>query len=94
MLLISSCCSDWLEEAEDPDWITFKPQYCQTFLEDDEETFEAAADCSLCSQNSRRRDVWGLLVYPARPEVTYYRVGVFICRAEFGGSDLFEEVEA
>lgn len=107
LLLISSCCSDWptqicenpgyrplLEEAEDHDWVTFKPHYRRTFLEDDEKTFEATADCSLCSENSRRRDIWGLLVYPAGPEGTYYRVGVFICRAELGGSDLFKGVEA
>ena len=106
MLMISSCCSDWptqnseysthhplLEEAEDLNRVTYKSHYRQTFLEDSEENFDVVNDCSLCSASSRRRDVWGLLVYPAGPETTFYRVGVFLCRAECGGSDLFKGVE-
>jgi hypothetical protein len=108
LLIISGCCSDWptqtseysehhqpVEEARIyGDWVTYKPYYRQSFFKDKESTFRAATDCPLCSQQGRRRDIWGLLIYPAKPEMTFFRVGVFFCRAERGGSDLLEEAEA
>jgi hypothetical protein len=105
LLIISSCCSDWsspnsessthhlpMEKAEDhTDWVTFKPHYRLSFYGNEEKACEAVPDCLLCSEHGRRRDVWGLLVYPTGIEMTFYRVGIFICRAEYGGSELFQE---
>ncbi|KAF2730208.1 HET-domain-containing protein [Polyplosphaeria fusca] len=107
LLIISSCCSDSpipisehsahhpsMDETEDyATRVIYKPHYRRSFFEDKERTLEAMTDCSLCSEQGRRRDIWGLLIYPAGPEMTFYRVGVFICRAEFGGSQLFKEAE-
>lgn len=47
----------------------------------------------MCADHSRRRDVWGLLIYPTSDGTTLYRVGVFVCRAEYGGSDLLSEAQ-
>lgn len=51
--------------------------------------YEGGHPASHCSRQDLRRDIWGLLLYPAGPLNTYYRVGAFISRAKDGGSDIF-----
>lgn len=70
-----------------------KPSYANTFLHDSDDTFEASRDCVLCADINRPRDVWGLLIHPAGKPKTYYRVGIFMSRAEMGGSVVFDNVE-
>ncbi|KAK3390823.1 heterokaryon incompatibility protein-domain-containing protein [Podospora didyma] len=105
LLLLSSCCSD--DSLETPPvqltpevatGVLFRPEYGKTFLDDPD--FRAQdGTCSHCRDNKRNRDVWGLLLYPAADADgwllpgTYYRVGVFFCRAQHGGSSLFREAE-
>jgi hypothetical protein len=103
LLIVSSCCSDWsgtspkytapnpsTEKANDTEWITYKPQYRSSFLDS---ALGTAATCSRCLDTGRRRDIWGLLIYPTGLGMTFYRVGTFLCRAERGGSDLLQEAE-
>lgn len=99
LLLISSCCSDVAKLAEG----SLKPgtievinafnrlEYGKTFLE--EPGFRAGEGrCVFCDEEGRRRDVWGLLLYPDG-EDRYFRVGVFFSRAQHGGSAVFDGVE-
>lgn len=67
-----------------------KPEYRTSFYEDSHPGFDAAVDCDLCSDHALRRDIWGLLIYPAGPADTFYRVGTFFSRAQHGGSTIFE----
>lgn len=64
-----------------------------TFFEDSEPDFNPAVDCSLCADEGRRRDIWGLVIFSAGRPNTYYRVGTFISRAAHGGSDIFRGAE-
>lgn len=61
-----------------------------TFYQDSHTSFNAAEYCGLCANHSLRRDIWGLLIYPAGPTDTFYRVGTFFSRAACGGSAMFE----
>jgi hypothetical protein len=103
LLIVSSCCSDWSgtssryaapnsskEKAYDATWITYKPRYRSSFLDS---ALGTAATCPQCLETGRRRDIWGLLIYPTGRGMTFYRVGTFLCRAERGGSDLLQEAE-
>lgn len=69
---------------------TMKPLYIDSFYQDSHAGFDAAVHCGLCADNSIRRDIWGLLIYPAGPTDTFYRVGTFFSRAACGGSAMFE----
>lgn len=81
------------EEAEKKVLEAMKSKYRRSFYEDSHAGFDAAVDCNLCSDHKLRRDIWGLLIYPAGPMNTYYRVGTFFSRAEHGGSAIFEGTE-
>lgn len=71
-----------------------KPKYMDTFFEDSKPGFDSTRDCPLCRDRNLKRDVWGLLVFPAEGRAsTYYRVGTFLSRAEHGGSDHFNSAE-
>lgn len=70
-----------------------KSKYCDSFYDDSHPGFDAEVDCDLCPDHSLRRDVWGLLIYPAGPADTFYRVGTFLSRAQHGGSAIFEGIE-
>lgn len=70
-----------------------KPEYMYSFHDDSHPDFDVAVDCDLCSDHSLRRDIWGLLIYPAGPADTFYRVGTFFSRAQHGGSAIFEGIE-
>lgn len=99
LLLISSCCSDVAKLAEG----SLKPgtlevinalnrlDYGKTFLEEPEFRI-GEGRCVFCDEEGRRRDVWGLLLYPAG-ENRYFRVGLFFSRAQHGGSAVFDGVE-
>ncbi|KAI9154898.1 putative protein of unknown function with het domain [Paramyrothecium foliicola] len=107
LLLISSCCSEWPDEPAEtfesmelpPDFngslnrVAYRPSYRHTFLRDWNLEEGTAEQCEYCSNLCRRRDVWGLLVYPAKEPGRFYRVGVFLSRAEHGGSDIFLKAE-
>jgi hypothetical protein len=41
----------------------------------------------------RGRDCWGLVICPIPGQGKYWRVGVFISRAEMGGLNLFAGTE-
>lgn len=71
-----------------------KPGYKGSFYKDNHPDFDAAVDCDPCSDHTLRRDVWGLLIYPAGPADTFYRVGTFFSRAQHGGSAIFEGIES
>lgn len=71
-----------------------KPHYRTSFYEDSHPGFDAAVHCDRCSDHTLRRDIWGLLIYPAGPADTYYRVGTFFSRAGHGGSAIFDGVES
>lgn len=65
-------------------------QQTQSFIKDNLPEETARANCRFCSDSGRRRDAWGLLLHPTtRPDV-YYRVGIFISRAEQAGDHLFQ----
>lgn len=64
-----------------------------TFFNDSSASFNAATDCERCSAPGLIRDVWGLLVYPAGPPDTYYRVGAFFSRTADGGSEVLRDAE-
>lgn len=66
--------------------------YRNSFYEDSHPGFDAALHCGRCSDHTLRRDVWGLVLYPAGPPDTFYRVGAFYSRAEHGGSAVFAGV--
>lgn len=70
-----------------------KPEYRPHFYEDSYDGFDAAIQCDICSNHKLTRDIWGLMIYPAGPVDTYYRVGTFFSRAEHGGSAIFQGVE-
>lgn len=70
-----------------------KPDYMNSFYDDSHPGFDAAVHCDLCSDQTLIRDIWGLLIYPAGPADTFYRVGTFFSRAAFGGSAIFEGVK-
>lgn len=70
-----------------------KSRYRSTFFEDSSPGFDPATDCAFCADASFKRDIWGLLIFPAGDTDTYYRVGTFISRAEHGGSDIFHGAE-
>lgn len=72
---------------------SLRPKYMESFYEDSHPGFDAAVHCHLCSDHTLRRDVWGLLIYPAGPPDTYYRVGTFFSRAQHGGSAIFDRAE-
>lgn len=72
---------------------TMKPLYIDSFYQDSHTGFDAAVHCGLCADHSLRRDIWGLLIYPAGPTDTFYRVGTFFSRAACGGSALFEGIK-
>ncbi|KAI9646850.1 hypothetical protein NHQ30_004850 [Ciborinia camelliae] len=65
-------------------------EYCDSFFQDSDSDFDSSKDCNICADKSRKRDVWGLLIYPAEKPNTYYRVGMFISRTQHGGSKIFE----
>ena len=81
------------EQADAIHLENMKPEYRTSFYEDGHAGFDAAVHCDLCSDHTLRRDVWGLLIYPAGPADTFYRVGTFMSRAQHGGSVLFEGAE-
>ncbi|KAK4656381.1 hypothetical protein QC762_311340 [Podospora pseudocomata] len=102
LLLLSSCCS--LSElpagsikpgAEATTKILFPTEHSRTFLDDPD--FQsgggAGATCSFCQDQKRKRDVWGLLLYPADSQGRHYRVGIFYSRAQHGGSEVFNEAQ-
>lgn len=66
------------------------PFYGDSFYQDSHTGFDAAIHCGLCADHSLRRDIWGLLIYPAGPVDTFYRVGIFYSRAVCGGSAIFQ----
>ncbi|KAI1371340.1 HET-domain-containing protein [Hypoxylon crocopeplum] len=66
-----------------------KPEYRNTFSRDGGPEFNATTDCSFCSDEKAGRDIWGLLVYPANIPNAYYRVGIWLSRAEYKGFALF-----
>lgn len=70
-----------------------KSRCSESFYGDSHPGFDAAVHCDLCSDHTLRRDIWGLLIYPAGPRDTFCRVGTFLSRAEHGGSAIFEGVE-
>jgi hypothetical protein len=105
LLAISSCCSDY-QSRESTEYqddanvlgqmesrIIFKTQYRNSFYNDNEAEKVAVANCSLCSDKHRNRDVWGLLIYLSNLPDTYFRVGAFLSRAEHGGKEIFEHAE-
>lgn len=67
-----------------------KSKYRKSFYQDSHPDFDAAVHCGLCADFSLRRDIWGLLIYPAGPTDTFYRVGTFFSRAQHGGSAIFQ----
>lgn len=67
--------------------------YGESFYQDSHSGFDAVEHCGLCADHSLRRDIWGLLIYPAGPADTFYRVGTFLSRAACGGSAIFEGVK-
>lgn len=71
-----------------------KSEYRNSFYEDSHAGFDAAVHCNLCSDHTLRRDIWGLLLYPAGPKDTHYRVGAFFSRAQHGGSAIFDGTES
>lgn len=83
---------DYSREALARGWL--KPEYRRSFFLDGEPGFSPATDCPFCSDEDRRRDIWGLLIYPADRAGTYYRVGAWYSRAEHGGSELFKHAAA
>lgn len=101
LLLTSSCCSSSPGNIEAIDYdgktvenIVWKVKFdFHTFFEDAGCGETAIWDCSYCQDTSRRKDIWGLLLYPAGGQNRFYRVGAFLSRAEHGGSDLFQEAE-
>ncbi|KAH8756312.1 heterokaryon incompatibility protein-domain-containing protein, partial [Diaporthe sp. PMI_573] len=104
LLLTASCCSDWStssntgaahrgphEHLAEPE--SMKPEYRTSFYEDSHPGFDARVHCDLCSDHTLRRDIWGLLLYPAGAPDEFYRVGTFFSRAQHGGSAIFEGTE-
>lgn len=82
------------EMKEDEMWEEArKPGYMDSFYDDRHSGFDAAVHCDLCSDQTLIRDIWGLLIYPAGPADTFYRVGTFFSRAQHGGSAIFEGAE-
>ncbi|KAJ0114128.1 HET-domain-containing protein [Diaporthe amygdali] len=81
------------EEMETIENEAMKPEYRNCFYEDSYDGFDTATHCDLCSDRDLRRDIWGLMTYPAGPQDTYYRVGTFFSRAEHGGSAIFKGIE-
>lgn len=77
------------EEAEKKHSEAMKRHYTHSFYEDSHPDFDAALHCGRGSDPTLRRDIWGLIIYPAGPTDTYYRVGTFFSRAEHGGSAIF-----
>lgn len=78
---------EYSREALAEGWL--KPEYRRSFFQDGEPGFDPETDCPFCSDEDRRRDIWGLLIYPVDSPGTYYRVGAWYSRAEHGGSELF-----
>lgn len=70
-----------------------RPHYRASFYEDSHPGFDPTVHCDRCSDHTLRRDIWGLLIYPAGSADTYYRVGTFFSRVEHGGSDIFDGVK-
>ena len=102
LLLVSSCCCErrgLTRRSGDVENervnVIYKTQYRKTFFHDTSLGASAPKFCPYCRNPRRRRDIWGLLLYPAaeRGYGKFYRVGIFLCRAEHGGSDLFRDVE-
>ena len=103
LFLVSSCCSgrrggSSRKSSETGQQVLdeiFKPEYWKTFFHDSRRWSSASQSCPYCQNQGRIRDVWGLLLYPAAggQGKRYYRVGIFLCRAEHGGSDLFRDAE-
>lgn len=100
LLLLSSCCS--LSElpagsikpgAEATTKILFPTEHSKTFLDDPDFQSGGGGTCSFCQDQKHKRDVWGLLLYPADSQGRYYRVGIFYSRAQHGGSEVFNEAE-
>lgn len=99
LLLMASCCSDVVKLADG----VLKPGTVDVYKAlnrlDFGNTFLAEPDfrvgkgrCVFCDEEGRRRDVWGLLLYPAG-ENRYFRVGIFFSRAQHGGSAVFDGAE-
>lgn len=79
---------DYSRETLAKGWL--KPEYQRSFFQEGEPGFNPATDCPFCSDENRRRDIWGLLIYPADRAGTYYRVGAWYSRAQHGGSEIFK----
>jgi hypothetical protein len=82
-----------LEEMQKINSESLKPGYRISFYEDSHPGFDARVHCDLCSDHTLRRDIWGLLLYPAGGPDEFYRVGTFFSRAQHGGSAIFEGTE-
>lgn len=67
----------------------YNASYKKTIFKDSEPGFVADRDCPECADKGLKRDVWGLLMRANE----YYRVGLFLSRAEFGGTDIFRDAE-
>lgn len=72
---------------------SMRPHYRLSLYNDSHRGFDAMTHCDLCSDHSLRRDIWGLLLYPAGAPDEFYRVGTFFSRAQHGGSAIFEGTE-
>ncbi|GAW15934.1 hypothetical protein ANO14919_053560 [Xylariales sp. No.14919] len=68
---------------------SLRPSYKLTFHDRSSNSNDARLSCAQCRDPTAPRDAWGLLLHPAARPGAYYRVGVFMSRAEYGGSDLF-----
>lgn len=89
-LLRCSCCED-LHAIQMQRM--YKISYGKTFFKDSDPEFVAERDCPECADKGLKRDVWGLLIFPTGHANEYYRVGSFLSRAEFGGTDIFRDAE-
>ncbi|KAI0528522.1 hypothetical protein GGR58DRAFT_509216 [Xylaria digitata] len=96
MLLISSCCADPIGNIQAEGALevkvrrSFRPGYKPTFHD---RSGKSGSSCTQCHDPTAPRDAWGLLLHPAGRPGAYYRVGIFMSRAEYGGWGLFRRAE-
>ena len=96
MFLISSCCVEPLLASDGDATPTdlrarsqsvYGPAYGQRLLNSEDVT---GSNCRLCADQEAPRDIWGLLIHPTNCPGTYFRVGIFVSKADQGGMLLFE----